>query len=82
MCDLENEQKTRSWPQFRDIFSPYRHEQLRAAFHFSARLQASMLYDVNSTQLNDHHDYEHNQGLGLKTCSFKAQGVLGISILF
>jgi hypothetical protein len=27
-----------------------------------------------------HHHNEHNQGLGLKTCSFKAQGVLGLSI--
>jgi hypothetical protein len=26
------------------------------------------------------HHNEHNQGLGLKTCSFKAQGVLGLSI--
>jgi hypothetical protein len=29
--------------------------------------------------LNYHHN-EHNQGLGLKTCSFKAQGILGFSI--
>jgi hypothetical protein len=28
---------------------------------------------------NSHH-HEHNQGLGLKTCSFKGQGVLGLSI--
>jgi hypothetical protein len=27
-----------------------------------------------------HHHHEHNQGLGLKTCSFKAQGVLGLAI--
>jgi hypothetical protein len=27
-----------------------------------------------------HRHNEHNQGLGLKTCSFKAQGVLGLSI--
>jgi hypothetical protein len=27
----------------------------------------------------NHHYNEHNQGLGLKTCSFKAQGVLGLS---
>jgi hypothetical protein len=28
-----------------------------------------------------HHHNEHGQGLGLKTCSFKAQGVPGPSIL-
>jgi hypothetical protein len=27
-----------------------------------------------------HHHHQHNQGLGLKTRSFKAQGVLGLSI--
>jgi hypothetical protein len=27
-----------------------------------------------------HDDNERNQGLGLKTCSFKAKGVLGLSI--
>jgi hypothetical protein len=27
-----------------------------------------------------HHNNEHNQGLRVKTCSFKAQGVLGLSI--
>jgi hypothetical protein len=27
-----------------------------------------------------HHHNGHNQGLGLKTCSFKAQSVLGVSI--
>jgi hypothetical protein len=27
-----------------------------------------------------HHHNKHNQGLGLKTCSFKAEGVLGLSI--
>jgi hypothetical protein len=27
-----------------------------------------------------HHHHQHNQGLGPKTCSFKAQGVLGLSI--
>jgi hypothetical protein len=26
-----------------------------------------------------HHCHEHNQGLDLKTCSVKAQGVLGFS---
>jgi hypothetical protein len=29
----------------------------------------------------DHHHSEHGQGLGLKTCSFEAQGVPGPSIL-
>jgi hypothetical protein len=29
---------------------------------------------------SSHHHNEHNQGLGLKTCSFKAQGALGVSI--
>jgi hypothetical protein len=28
-----------------------------------------------------HHHSEHGQGLGLKTCSFEAQGVPGPSIL-
>jgi hypothetical protein len=28
-----------------------------------------------------HHRNEHNQSLGLKTCSFKAQGVPGLSIV-
>jgi hypothetical protein len=28
-----------------------------------------------------HHHSEHGQGLGLKTCSFEAQGVAGPSIL-
>jgi hypothetical protein len=27
-----------------------------------------------------YHQNEHNQGLDLKTCSFKVQGVLGLSI--
>jgi hypothetical protein len=31
--------------------------------------------------MNYHHHNERNQGLGLKTCSFKAQGVLGLSII-
>jgi hypothetical protein len=26
------------------------------------------------------HHHEHNQGLGLKACSFKAEGILGLSI--
>jgi hypothetical protein len=30
--------------------------------------------------LKYHYHNEHNQGLGVKTCSFKAQGVLGLSI--
>jgi hypothetical protein len=30
--------------------------------------------------LLSHHHNEHNKCLGLKTCSFKAQGVLGLSI--
>jgi hypothetical protein len=36
---------------------------------------SACLYFIN-TILNNH----HNQDLGLKTCSFKAQGVLGLSI--
>jgi hypothetical protein len=28
-----------------------------------------------------HHHSEHGQGLGLRTCSFEAQGVPGLSIL-
>jgi hypothetical protein len=28
-----------------------------------------------------HHHNEHNQDLGLKTCSFKAQGVLGVILV-
>jgi hypothetical protein len=30
--------------------------------------------------IHHHHHSEHGQGLGLKTCSFKAQGVHGLSI--
>jgi hypothetical protein len=40
---------------------------------------SACLYFIN-TILNNHHHKEHNQGVGLKTCSFKAQGVLGLSI--
>jgi hypothetical protein len=29
---------------------------------------------------NHHHHNEHKKGLGLKACSFKAQGVVGLSI--
>jgi hypothetical protein len=31
--------------------------------------------------VHHHHHSEHGQGLGLKTCSFEAQGVPGPSIL-
>jgi hypothetical protein len=33
------------------------------------------------SEMVHHHDSEHGQGLGLKTCSFEAQGVPGPSIL-
>jgi hypothetical protein len=39
---------------------------------------AKIICDV--TMETHHHHNEHNQGLGLKTCSFKAQGVFGLSI--
>jgi hypothetical protein len=32
------------------------------------------------TGIHHHYHHEHNQGLGLKNCSFKAQAVLGLSI--
>jgi hypothetical protein len=35
----------------------------------------------NNTENHHHHHSEHGQGLGLKTCSFEAQGVPGPSIL-
>jgi hypothetical protein len=31
------------------------------------------------SSLSSHHHHEHNQGLGLETCSFKAQIVRGLS---
>jgi hypothetical protein len=39
-------------------------------------------YDEDLNDDDDHHHHsEHDQGLGLKTCSFEAQGVPGPSIL-
>jgi hypothetical protein len=38
------------------------------------------LISGDSRYHHHHHRNEHNTGLGLKTCSFKAQGVLGLSI--
>jgi hypothetical protein len=34
----------------------------------------------NLDQYHYHHYNEHNRGLSLKNCSFKAKGVLGLSI--
>jgi hypothetical protein len=42
------------------------------------------MIEVLTASLNKthhHHHSEHGQGLGLKTCSFEAQGVPGPSIL-
>jgi hypothetical protein len=36
---------------------------------------------LNHHHHHHHHHREHGQGLGLKTCSFEAQGVPGPSIL-
>jgi hypothetical protein len=36
---------------------------------------------VSIFKFHHHHHSEHGQGLGLKTCSFEAQGVPGPSIL-
>jgi hypothetical protein len=38
-------------------------------------------YGLQSHYRHHHHHSEHGQGLGLKTCSFEAQGVPGPSIL-
>jgi hypothetical protein len=36
---------------------------------------------IHTVGIFHHHRHtEHNQGVGLKTCFFKAQGVLGLSI--
>jgi hypothetical protein len=48
---------------------------------FVAKLKGRDQSKYLSVRKNHHHN-EHNQGLGLKICSFKAQGVFGLSIFF
>jgi hypothetical protein len=50
-------------------------------FWFCAKVVSLKFVDPHISHHHHHHHHnESNQGLGLKTCSFKAQCVLGLSI--
>jgi hypothetical protein len=50
---------------------------------YTSYLYRKLNWNVIIIQVNHHHHHhsEHDQGLGLKTCSFEAQGVPGPSVL-
>jgi hypothetical protein len=48
--------------------------------HTNIKVYYIYVYIVNFNVLHHHHHHERNSGLGLRTCSFKVQAVLGLSI--